>query len=90
MAPDAQRPLGGSPRAPGIAEPAERREGGVVRYGLYVPNCGAFGDPRNVIRLAVDAEEAGWDGLFLWDHIASPLCPAPTASASSTTWSIPG
>jgi hypothetical protein len=38
-----------------------------------VPNCGAFGDPRNVIRLAVEAEENGWDGLFLWDHIKPPF-----------------
>jgi len=42
-----------------------------MKYGLYVPNCGAFGDPHNVIQLAVDAEETGWDGLFLWDHIAA-------------------
>lgn len=44
-----------------------------MKYGLYVPNAGAFGDPRNVIRLAVDAEENRWDGLFLWDHIATPF-----------------
>lgn len=44
-----------------------------MKYGLYVPNCGAFGDSRNVIRLAVDAEENGWDGLFLWDHIKTPF-----------------
>lgn len=43
-----------------------------MRYGLYVPNFGAFGDPHNVMHLAVDAEENGWDGLFLWDHIAGP------------------
>ena len=42
-----------------------------MNYGLYVPNCGAFGDPHNVIQLAVDAEGTGWDGLFLWDHIAA-------------------
>lgn len=44
-----------------------------MKCGLYVPNCGAFGDPHNVIRLAVDAEEHGWDGLFLWDHIKPPF-----------------
>lgn len=41
-----------------------------MKHGLYVPNFGAFGDPQNVIQLAADAEESGWDGLFLWDHIA--------------------
>jgi probable F420-dependent oxidoreductase len=44
-----------------------------MNHGLYVPNCGAFGDPHNVIRLAVAAEENGWDGLFLWDHLKTPL-----------------
>ncbi len=44
-----------------------------MKYGLYVPNCGAFGDPHNVVELAVGAETSGWDGLFLWDHIASPF-----------------
>jgi alkanesulfonate monooxygenase SsuD/methylene tetrahydromethanopterin reductase-like flavin-dependent oxidoreductase (luciferase family) len=41
-----------------------------VRYGLYLPNFGAFGEARAVAELARDAEGAGWDGLFLWDHVA--------------------
>lgn len=45
----------------------------MMNYGLYVPNCGAFGNPHNIIQLAVDAENSGWDGLFLWDHVASPF-----------------
>ncbi len=44
-----------------------------MHYGLYVPNCGSFGDPHNVVRLAVDAEENGWDGIFLWDHVKPPF-----------------
>ena len=40
-----------------------------MRYGLYVPNFGAFGDAHALADLAVEAEEAGWDGLFTWDHI---------------------
>ena len=27
-------------------------------------------DPEDLVRLAVEAEQAGFDGFFLWDHIA--------------------
>jgi alkanesulfonate monooxygenase SsuD/methylene tetrahydromethanopterin reductase-like flavin-dependent oxidoreductase (luciferase family) len=30
---------------------------------------GFCGDPRVLVDLAREAEEAGWDGFFLWDHI---------------------
>ena len=36
---------------------------------MGVPNVGTFGDPRLLVDLAVAAEEAGWDGFFLWDHL---------------------
>ena len=28
-----------------------------------------FTDPATVVAIATDAEEAGWDGVFLWDHL---------------------
>ena len=28
-----------------------------------------FGDPNLLVALAVEAEQAGWDGLFVWDHV---------------------
>lgn len=37
-------------------------------YGLDVANQGAGSDPRWVVKLAQAAEQAGWDGLFMWDH----------------------
>src|SRR5262249_31957737 len=40
-----------------------------MRYGVFLPNFGPFGDPNVLIGLARDAEENGWDGIFLWDHI---------------------
>jgi alkanesulfonate monooxygenase SsuD/methylene tetrahydromethanopterin reductase-like flavin-dependent oxidoreductase (luciferase family) len=40
-----------------------------MRFGLSVPNFGDFGDPNAVVKLAIEAEAAGWDGFFLWDHI---------------------
>lgn len=40
-----------------------------MKYGIYVPNFGAYGDPHNLLELALVAESAGWDGMFLWDHV---------------------
>ena len=37
-----------------------------MRYGVSVPN---IGDVRSLLELGVTAEDAGWDGFFLWDHI---------------------
>jgi alkanesulfonate monooxygenase SsuD/methylene tetrahydromethanopterin reductase-like flavin-dependent oxidoreductase (luciferase family) len=37
-----------------------------MRFGMSVPNAG---DPAQLVDLAVTAEEAGWDGFFLWDHL---------------------
>ncbi len=41
-----------------------------MQYGIYVPNFGTFGTAAAVASLAQEAETAGWDGVFLWDHIA--------------------
>jgi alkanesulfonate monooxygenase SsuD/methylene tetrahydromethanopterin reductase-like flavin-dependent oxidoreductase (luciferase family) len=41
-----------------------------MKYGLSLPNHDEYGDIHRVIELALLAEEAGWDGFFLWDHIA--------------------
>lgn len=40
-----------------------------VRFSINIPNFGDFADPRNVARVAEAAERAGWDGLFVWDHV---------------------
>jgi alkanesulfonate monooxygenase SsuD/methylene tetrahydromethanopterin reductase-like flavin-dependent oxidoreductase (luciferase family) len=40
-----------------------------MRFAINVPNFGDFADPRVVADLARRAEEAGWDGLFVWDHV---------------------
>jgi alkanesulfonate monooxygenase SsuD/methylene tetrahydromethanopterin reductase-like flavin-dependent oxidoreductase (luciferase family) len=37
-----------------------------MRYGISCPN---FADPLPIVELAITAEEGGWDGFFLWDHI---------------------
>jgi alkanesulfonate monooxygenase SsuD/methylene tetrahydromethanopterin reductase-like flavin-dependent oxidoreductase (luciferase family) len=40
-----------------------------VRFSINIPNFGDFADARTVARVAQTAEEAGWDGLFVWDHV---------------------
>ena len=40
-----------------------------MRYALYLPNFGEFADVHALADLALEAEQAGWDGFFLWDHI---------------------
>lgn len=44
-----------------------------MKYGVYLPNFGPFGDARVMASLAQDAEAAGWDGFFIWDHVARPI-----------------
>ncbi len=43
-----------------------------MRHALFLPPFGEFARPQAVMELAVTAEEAGWDGLFLWDHMWRP------------------
>src|SRR2546430_1142642 len=40
-----------------------------MRYGVALSPAGPAGDPRTMSDLAVLAEEAGWDAVFLEDYI---------------------
>ncbi|PWT77843.1 MAG: LLM class flavin-dependent oxidoreductase [Chloroflexi bacterium] len=40
-----------------------------MRFAINVPNFGEFGEARTLIDLARAAEDHGWDGFFIWDHI---------------------
>jgi alkanesulfonate monooxygenase SsuD/methylene tetrahydromethanopterin reductase-like flavin-dependent oxidoreductase (luciferase family) len=40
-----------------------------VRSGLFFPLFDELADAALVARLAAEAEEAGWDGVFVWDHL---------------------
>src|SRR5262249_43394305 len=40
-----------------------------MHYGIYLPIFGDYSDPRLLAELAHEAEAAGWEGIFLWDHI---------------------
>lgn len=41
-----------------------------MQYGIHVPIFNEYADARLLADLAHEAEDAGWDGFFLWDHIA--------------------
>ena len=47
-----------------------------IKYGINVPNFGEYHDPEVLANLAVEAEEAEWDGFFIWNHIEGewPFC----------------
>jgi alkanesulfonate monooxygenase SsuD/methylene tetrahydromethanopterin reductase-like flavin-dependent oxidoreductase (luciferase family) len=40
-----------------------------MRFGLFLPPFQDFADPLRVAALEQSAEAAGWDGVFLWDHV---------------------
>ena len=58
-----------------------------LRYAVGLPNVGEFGDPRVLVELALLAEERGWDGAYLWDHVLyhDPSWPVanPTVTAAA-------
>ena len=40
-----------------------------MQFGIYSPGFGLFSNPRALAELAHEAEDAGWNGYFLWDHV---------------------
>ncbi len=40
-----------------------------MHFGLYMPNFGDEVSALSLAELAAEAEQAGWDGMFLWDHM---------------------
>lgn len=40
-----------------------------MRFGLDFPLFGDLADPHRAVEVAVAAEAAGWDGVFVWDHL---------------------
>ena len=56
-----------------------------MRYGVYVPNFGPYGDARILADLAYEAEEVGWDGFFLWDQVSKSTL-TPTVDPMADPW----
>jgi alkanesulfonate monooxygenase SsuD/methylene tetrahydromethanopterin reductase-like flavin-dependent oxidoreductase (luciferase family) len=50
-----------------------------MKSAIWLPLFNDLADPRIVSRIAVAAEEAGWHGLFVWDHM---LWQAPVESVA--------
>ncbi|TDU90291.1 luciferase-like monooxygenase [Kribbella voronezhensis] len=59
----------------GCGAPAEKgslsyRQGmASLKSAVWIPLFDELADARVVAELAASAEEAGWDGLFVWDHV---------------------
>jgi alkanesulfonate monooxygenase SsuD/methylene tetrahydromethanopterin reductase-like flavin-dependent oxidoreductase (luciferase family) len=53
-----------------------------MRFGITLPAFADFSDPRALAELAHQAESAGWDGFFIWDHIFFD----PTFHPVADTW----
>jgi alkanesulfonate monooxygenase SsuD/methylene tetrahydromethanopterin reductase-like flavin-dependent oxidoreductase (luciferase family) len=41
-----------------------------LRFAICAANFGSWSDPHVAVRAACAAEAAGWDGYFVWDHLA--------------------
>ena len=50
-----------------------------MRFGLSLDTLGPFADPRETVRIARAAEDAGWEAFFVWDHLAWASFGAPSA-----------
>jgi len=50
-----------------------------VRVGIFLPPFGELADPRLLADLAAESEAAGFDGVFLWDHIMRAGTDLPAA-----------
>lgn len=56
-----------------------------MRYGIHMPIFGPYGDAQVLAELAHEAEEAGWDGFFLWDQVSKTTL-TPTVDPMVDPW----
>jgi alkanesulfonate monooxygenase SsuD/methylene tetrahydromethanopterin reductase-like flavin-dependent oxidoreductase (luciferase family) len=56
-----------------------------VRSGVVIPNMGVCADAALVARLGREAEEAGWDGVFVWDAL-EVVVDDPRNQAACDAW----
>ncbi|MFI5286261.1 MAG: LLM class flavin-dependent oxidoreductase [Candidatus Dormibacteria bacterium] len=40
-----------------------------MHFAVFLPPFAEFAEPQRVMALSKQSEDAGWDGLFLWDHM---------------------
>ncbi len=53
-----------------------------ARRAIFVAPFDELSEPGRVLDLAIRAEERGWDGFFVWDHVAY----APPVGALADPW----
>ena len=56
-----------------------------MRHAINLPLFGPLADPATVVEIGQAAEDHGWDGLFVWDHVLSPL---PESWEISDPWIV--
>jgi alkanesulfonate monooxygenase SsuD/methylene tetrahydromethanopterin reductase-like flavin-dependent oxidoreductase (luciferase family) len=44
-----------------------------LSYAIFIPPFAEYAEPRRLVALAESAEQAGWDGVYLWDHVLSGM-----------------
>ena len=49
-----------------------------MKFGLTMPPFGPYADPNYLAAIAQEAEAAGWDGFFIWDHVVYDHPSQPT------------
>ena len=55
-----------------------------MHKGISIP---PFTDSATLVDMAVDAEAAGWDGVFLWDHMQwDPQLGASMCTTLGSSW----
>jgi alkanesulfonate monooxygenase SsuD/methylene tetrahydromethanopterin reductase-like flavin-dependent oxidoreductase (luciferase family) len=59
-----------------------------MRFAVGVPTILEYGNPRLLLDLATSAEEAGWDGFFLWDHLVYRAEGDPVADPWTTLTAV--
>ena len=67
-----------------------RVAGAEVRFAAGAPNVGPFGDPLLLTDLAVAAEDSGWDGFFIWDHLLYRDQRRPVADPTAVIAAVAG
>ena len=54
-----------------------------VKRGIYVAPFEGLADPLVLAELARSAEDHGWDGFFVWDHVPTAPRPGPWPTRGS-------
>jgi hypothetical protein len=58
----------------------------MMKYGITLLNTGTGSDPHILAELAQEAEERGWDGVFLWDCIDVEKTMGPSGREACDPW----